>query len=381
MSKTPRPDPTSTSEPLSGPLALLRALAGMFHMKKVVILMLCLVVAEGAVRVLRPALAGQVYSAVVTGGHPLMITPDGMRVAPDMPRAPRDITVLALGDSTTYGTGVAAGETWPLQLGTRLGGTVEVQNAGFEGSEPREYLLGIKTVWNGEPQPGVILLLVTANMISFSDYRWNEPARDPRKRILRLDGDPGNPIGHMVQSSALLKLFTLHVDFAKYGLGLLTHEVRLVRPRSPFLPFGWVQPSLEDDLQPIMWDRFEESLGALNSYITEQGGCLVIGFLPPRYAISDNRLDNLTFVPKARFSVDPEQRIKQMAQSLNAPYVPSTQALRDTRAGTSAFTQPLYIPGDDTHLDAQGHGVVAESFEAVVAPLLQGTRACDFVSR
>jgi len=83
-------------------------------------------------------------------------------------------------------------------------------------------------------------------------------------------------------------------------------------------------------------------------------------------------------VPKNRFSEDPEQRIEAMAQALNAPFVSSALALRETRSAQHPLSNPLYIPGDDTHLNAQGHGIVAGSFESVIDPILQGSSDCTF---
>ena len=100
---------------LSGLRDMVAALWGLFYRDRWIFAALLggLMLTEGALRWGRPALAGLVYSADMTGGHPIAFDADGFRIPPRATPSTAPVKVLALGDSTTYGTGVAAAETWP----------------------------------------------------------------------------------------------------------------------------------------------------------------------------------------------------------------------------------------------------------------------------
>ena len=92
--------------------------------------------------------------------------------------------VLALGDSYTYGWGVAIGETWPKQIERRLraaGFDVEVADLGSPGAGPKDYAdLAEKAV----PLLGPDLVIVA--MVQADDLlQCAEDAQPPRDRLRR----------------------------------------------------------------------------------------------------------------------------------------------------------------------------------------------------
>ena len=102
---------------------------------------LCL---EMLIRFVAPDLAGQVYAGKITGGHPIYLSDTSLRVAKRDDERPEQLTVLGMGDSTTFGTGVSAQETWPLQLNALLGPDQSAINAGIPGNEPRQLAIWIR---------------------------------------------------------------------------------------------------------------------------------------------------------------------------------------------------------------------------------------------
>jgi lysophospholipase L1-like esterase len=334
------------------------------------LILLGLIAAEAGLRWSQPRLAGLTYGADVTGGHPIALTEAGYRIPPGVPPAAGPPLLLGLGDSTTFGTGVAAAQTWPLRIGAH--------NAAAEGSEPREFVFGLREVW-APPAPDAVLLLITPNMISFTDFRWDNAPRDPRRRLQRLGESQAGlrrTVEDIVQSSALWKAVTLNISFFKFQIGLNDHLVKPVRPLSPLMPYGWVQPDVAPETYTRMWDRFETALQDLARQTRAQGSCLILGYLPPRFTLSDHPLDNLKAIPKDRLTEDAGARVRALAATLDLPFSETEKALRQTRAATGPWRAPLYIPGDYTHLDAQGHEIMARSFEQVLTPILDGRAAC-----
>lgn len=384
MSIGDKPGLRASDEGHSGARDLLHVFGAELRRQKWMIAAFCtaLLLAEIGLRLFWPNLAGLTYAPDLTGGHKIVLTEKAYRI-PEGAEATAPPQVLALGDSTTFGTGVGAEETWPLRLESHLDGPVIARNAGIEGSEPRQMLLGLDTYWSDPAPPPVVVLLVTANMVSFTEFRKGAPVGDPAARAKALLGEaPEDARGvkdrlvHTVQSSALWKAVSLNITFAKYALGLQGHRVSVDAPLSPLLAYGWQQPDLSADFVPQMWAEFETALVALQAKTQSLGSCLVLSFLPPRFEIGDTRLDNLKFVPKDRLTLDAEDRLARMAASLDLPFVSVGAALRAERQVHRPVSRPYYIPGDYTHLDTNGHDLAARSMARVIEPLLTGSGSC-----
>ncbi|MEO0767770.1 MAG: hypothetical protein AAFY75_17325, partial [Pseudomonadota bacterium] len=372
------PDPSETGAGFSGARAMLHVLWDLLRHEKWIIVALCisLVLTELGLRLFWPNLAGLVYAPDMTGGHKIILTEKAYRI-PEGTEATRPPQILALGDSTTFGTGVGAEDTWPLQLNTHLAVPVVVRNAGVEGSEPRQMLRGLDTLWSDPTPPPVIVLMVTTNMVSFTEFRKDTAVGDPAARAKALRAQDRRParsvktrIAHIVQSSALWKAVSLNVEFGKYALGLLGHRVSVDAPLSPLLAYGWQQPDMPAAFGPQMWAEFESALWDLKTRTRSLGSCLIMGYLPPRFEIGDMRLDNLKFVPKARLTGDAEEELARIAAAFDLPFVSVGAALRQGRQDHGPLSRPYYIPGDYTHLDADGHSLAAQSLAQVIAPVL-----------
>ena len=380
-----RDDSNSDTEGLSGPGDLIRASLGLIRREFWVLALVgvALVATEFGLRLLRPELAGLVYAPDRTGGHPVILSEDGLRVPPGAAAGTGRLQVLGLGDSATFGTGVAAEDTWPLRLNTLMGPEISVVNGGSEGSDPRRLTHGLATTWGEADAPDAILLLVTSNMINGTEFRKNKPLRTPADRAEALAREqraytrgPKQRISETLQGSTLWKAGTLSLEYLQYGLGLLSHRVRPDALISPLLAHGWVQPDLPGDYTAAMWTKFEAELRTFHQEVQKRGTCLVIGYLPPRFMISDQRGDNLKFVPKSRLRDDPAPRVAALARDIGVPFVSGTAAMRAARATDGPFARPLYIPGDYTHLDADGHAQMAEAFTPALRLVLEDGGGC-----
>ncbi len=113
---------------------------------------------------LKPGYVGkQVYRAAATGDVLLevsaRVTPEGFRDEPTHPGAP---VLLAVGDSTTFGQGVAEGESWPGQVGAALGESWSVLNAGAPGRNLGQDVRWVQ-VHGAEARPSVTILAFYLN--------------------------------------------------------------------------------------------------------------------------------------------------------------------------------------------------------------------------
>lgn len=109
------------------------------------------------------------------------IGPAGFRgPAPAVPKPDGVRRVLCLGGSTTYGDGLADGETYPERLGERLGAGVEVVNAGVPGYTTAETLLNL-CLKGLDLEPDVVVVYHAVN-----DYRPRTvPDLDAGYRVFR----------------------------------------------------------------------------------------------------------------------------------------------------------------------------------------------------
>jgi lysophospholipase L1-like esterase len=384
MSSSPDSDKAQSEVGIAGPQALLRALHGLFWREKWLFLtfLAALLLVEGVLRVFWPQLAGLIYAADMTGGHRIVLTEKSFRI-PSGQEPPESPEILAIGDSTTFGTGVGAAQTWPLRLSYHLSAPVPVSNAGIEGSEPRQQVLGMRNLWSAPTPPRIVVLLVTGNMVSFTEFRKDAPAVGPQARAksLRMQGQNverglKRRMIETVQASALWKALSLNINFGRYALGLKDHRVNVSAPLSPLLAYGWRQPDLPAEYIPKMWAEFETALTELEAETRALGSCLVLGFLPPRFMLGDARLDNLKFVPKTRLTLDAEAEVARLAADLDLPFVGITRVLQESRKAHSPMAKPYYIPGDYTHLNTDGHDLVASSMAVTLEPILAGEALC-----
>ena len=89
----------------------------------------------------------------MTGGHPLELNENGFR-GPIIPyqKQQDEIRILALGDSVTFGTGVAVKDSWPMQLQRELQklspNSVSVVNTAIPATTIQDITYAVKNVWN-----------------------------------------------------------------------------------------------------------------------------------------------------------------------------------------------------------------------------------------
>ena len=100
----------------------------------------------------------------------------GYRVGADQPDRPTSI--LAIGDSMTFGWGVEFDETCSSRLGKRLG--VGVRNAGVSGYGAGQQLLRLRQTLSQHPTPRVVLVTHVPNDLEETARGWSYGGNKPR---------------------------------------------------------------------------------------------------------------------------------------------------------------------------------------------------------
>ncbi|MFK7960982.1 MAG: SGNH/GDSL hydrolase family protein [Phycisphaerales bacterium] len=328
---------------------------------------------ELGARAIAPDYGGRIYSDRLTGGQPIAMNQQIHR-GPEVPlaRAAGVPRWVALGDSVAYGTGVAPEDTWARQLERRLAGPdaanprerVEVIAGGIPGLRLAEIALAIEERWVPFDPDGIVLGL-SPNMVALAWIRQDEtaelaipPSVNPRPAA---GGAAGlkRRVKHSIQEFCLPGVLTINGERAMHAIGLLHHRISPDAPYGPLLAHGWQQADLPPERTAEAWAAFERELQLVRDAASRANIPLRIVATPSRFTLSDERRDNLRFVPRERLTVDFTTRAAEACTRLGIPMVDGTDALRAARsADTSA---PLYLIEDLTHFDPAGHAAIAEA--------------------
>lgn len=369
----PTPDSSpDAGTPASLPEARLQVRRALRILGRDLLILLVLAgLAEAALRRAGIGTGEAVYDAEFTGGKPIAINPQGFR-GPEPPpaKAPGDLLLLAIGDSTTFGTGVAWDEAWPqacsAALASQRQGKVHAVNAGVAAGTLKELTWAIDRSW-GDLHPDVVVLAVSNNMVSFAWIRRDDAGEPPVHEahpaptaVRRIK----TAVNRGFRSLRLPEVLLNQSERAMYGIGLRSHSVSPEAPYGPLLAHGWRQSGLDPTISGEAWRCFERDLAQLRDRVRARNARFYVTAIPCRFMLSDDPADNEKRVPLERMSIQPGGRMEEICRRLDVPYVDALEALRRSRAAGGG---PLYCPLDFVHLDPEGHRVVADAVARRVA--------------
>jgi lysophospholipase L1-like esterase len=340
------------------------------------ILLLLALTAELALQLLAPIYGHDYYDRTLTASHPVSFNADGYR-GPALPfaKAPNETRIIALGDSTTFGTGVGFEQTWPVQLRDLLAGStthpVSVMNVALQGESLADMTYGYDKVWSAY-HPDIVTVMVSSNMISLAWIQRNRPPEMP-PYITHPEAPSSlkEKIGHEIGHLCLPHFLSVNSQRALYWLGVMDH--RLDDPSQPYgalLAHGWRQGNLPPNEAEEAWACFARELAGLKAAAAAHGAKLVDGFSPPRFDLSNSLFDNEKNVPLDRMTINPAQRFAQLCAAQNISCIDTLAVLRTARTQLTqerGRTASLYIMFDYNHLDFDGHAAVAKA----MLPLLR----------
>ncbi|MDJ0701710.1 MAG: hypothetical protein QNJ46_00370 [Leptolyngbyaceae cyanobacterium MO_188.B28] len=342
--------------------------------------LLTLAVIEGTIRTVAPQYIHNIFDQEFTGGHPINVNEDGFRserLPIDKPEG--EFRILALGDSTTFGTGVSREATWSSQLVDLLREQypqTHQLNAGQPTRDLPTLNKGYLELWS-RYDPNVVILAVSNNMVSFGWINQDkEPSLPTNKYLPERASSPFKrltiQIKRVYKNFALVSWLSINSQRIFYILGLNNHQISPQEPFGPILAFGWKQADVDPELSGKAWVQFEHDLAILRDSILEDKRKFIVVYMPSRFMVFDDIFDNEKFVPRQRIAIDPAQKLAEICDELNIPYLSGVQPLQSGRqhiAKEEKQYDPMYILFDYMHLDPAGHQAIAHALANQFTPL------------
>lgn len=324
----------------------------------------CLI-AEGALRLMAPPAdsadlwrrlpsavewSGKPHGHGTHAGVPVAFNGFGYRDAERSPQpAPGTVRVLALGDSVTFGMGVAQDETFPRQterlLSAARGGPVEVLNLGMPGYNTLHQLAQLRELGLGL-QPKVVVVGFLYNDIELSSAQKGAAVVPEQKQTL---------------------LRKTKSDLNGAWLWLKQHS----------LFAAWLSPRLGNALRPLgvkglgqvgeikdqyvdsnpNWRRMQQALLEMKRLTSERNIELVVMIIPAMAKFSDDTYP-----------------IKEYHQAVAAfCRAHGIKVLDLLPAFWGGDGTQYWISATDGHPNAQGQKIIAQALAGYLAPLLPST--------
>ena len=294
---------------------------------------------------------GASHDIVWGGARPYTVVTNRLGQRDAEPSPATEITVLALGDSHTFGVGVQQDETYPARLEALLrektGRTVDVVNAGVSAYGWLEELDALDEYLESYAVD-LILLQTSWNDINDNGIGIPKYLIDGRGRLIQRPGRrrPGGfgPWGMKTAPASRLELFLLersHVAtlvFGSFRAGL----------------FRFREPQIVEAIERRKWDVSIDALDRLVAAARNAQTPLAAVLHPAA------RPENLDAWGEMRL------RVRGMLEQRGIPFVDLTPAIAHRDDATD-----LYIPGDE-HFNASGYVWMADQILPFVERRLRG---------
>lgn len=332
------------------------------------ILLVLVIAAELGLRAAMPELRRAVFTPELTGGHPKTKNSYGLRDR-EFPRArpEGERRIVCLGNSTTYGSGVALESTYPKQLEQRLGAGNLVINGGGEGTSLGKALRFLeRDGYSFDPElvvvgfsPGLIASTVQKGEVAGATDPPPQPAHkklDPRTLMTSAH--------NALYASYAYVFWDLNVRRRLYSIGVLADVV--TKREGAVFAYAFDAPGVDEGEVEAGYDTVAKQLGELKATLAERRIGLVVLGIPSRFELSADGRDNERNLPLDRIRIHPNERLAEALAGLGVEFVDLLPRLRGERAamlrGEKPY-EPLFV-NDYSHLDERGNAIAAEELHA-----------------
>jgi hypothetical protein len=342
------------------------------------LLLLVAVVAELFLRAAVPELRRSVFTTELTGGHPKTLNSYGLRDR-EFPRARPDgeTRVLCLGNSTTYGSGVALEATYAKQLERLLATTrpTLVVNAGGEGTSIGKALRFLeRDGFSFDPQ-----LVIVGFSPAVIDSAVRKGEVEATRPLAVAQGTQTVSAGVSPQFDLRRGLLQIHTQlYASYAYVFWDTRVRRtlyqmgvikgsIEGSGAIYGYAFDSPNIHLPAVAQGYTSVAAQLGSLQEKLRERGIGLVVLGIPSRFELSTDPRDNERSLPIDAIRIHPSAELGNLLSRRGIEFIDVLPRLRRERAamlrGEQPF-EPLYIEGDYSHLDEKAHELVAQELRA-----------------
>jgi lysophospholipase L1-like esterase len=292
-------------------------------------------------------------------GVPVSINSFGLR-GPEIsvPKPPHTVRIVGVGDSITFGYGIAEEETFLSLLQTKLnrtsGGEVryEVVNAGVEGTG-LDYYYHFLTTNAPKLQPDIVLVNLCLNDIAIYSDSGGKPERtvgSSTDRVVRGASD------FLLKHSQLYIALYMRLKSVLYGLGLL--DINKIQGYN-FLP---LEPSSSG--QEKAWKSSFQILSRIAELARRDHYRLLIVVFPMEMQLSADALRLYRDQFHVRLGVEsqsgePQKRILEFGDELGIQVVDLLPAFRTVDSG-KLYLRNKVISLDPIHPSPLGNRIAAD---------------------
>jgi len=358
-----------------GALGILRRIRRTI-LQDLAILLVLVLIGEAGVRILFPQTSQFIFSPALTGRHPIRYNSHGLRDT-EFPtaRPPGERRILSIGDSTTFGAGLAAEETYPKQLerllNERSGERWFVINAGGQGSSVSALLNFLRKTGMAF-DPSIVTLGFSATMPSVAGHLTDSGGTDglsgePEKAsslpvtVARAIRSKALDIHVRLHSSYLYVFLDTHIRRRLYRLGAIRD--RMDTREGAVFAYAFDVPGVELDEVERAYRIFYDELKAMKRFLDERRIPLIVLGIPSQFRISEHWRDNERGYDLSKIRIEPLDRIATTCAGLGVPFVDLRPRLREERQAMldgKRQWDDLFIRNDYAHLNTTGTRLAAE---------------------
>jgi hypothetical protein len=326
---------------------------------------------EVGLRTFVPGTSQLIYTKELTGGHPTTRNSHGFRDDEfPLPRPEGQQRILALGNSTTWGTGVDQHDVYPNQLERALGPDhFQVINAGGEGGTVEKAIAFMERTGFDYGASTVTLGFSPSMVAKTAD------------KLAPTDAAASGLVSHWKRKATLSALNIESNLYRYYTFAFLDHQIRLRMYR-----MGVIRDRMDKQSGAIFAYAFDvpevsladvegayvpmlDRLGDLARMVEEHGAHFMVLGIPSRFEISALDVDNERGYALNLARINPLDRVGAASRALDVPFVDLRPRLRAERAAMVAGERrwdDLYA-SDYTHLSEEGHRLAADELRLELA--------------
>lgn len=326
---------------------------------------------EVGLRTFVPSTSQLIYTKELTGGHPTTRNSHGFRDDEfPLQRPEGQSRILALGNSTTWGTGVDQHDVYANQLERALGPDhFQVINAGGEGGTVEKATAFMERTGFDYGASTVTLGFSPSMVAKTAD------------KLAPTDASAGGLVSQWKRKATLSALNVQSSLYRYYTFAFLDHAIRLrmyrmgvIRDRmdkqsGAIFAYAFDVPGVEEGEVEAAYLSLFARLDELSQLVEAHGAHFAVLGIPSRFEISAEEVDNERRYDLRLIRVDPLDRVANECRRLGVPFVDLRPRLRAERAAMAAGQRPwadLYTY-DLTHLDEEGHRLAAEELRSELA--------------